>query len=304
LKNRTAFIWILRLSSFFVFIGRGWQHFFWDAPYRSILWDERLLTGTVRLLTGMTWDQYATNASVDHGIQTFIKAMGLFYFFCAAASLRIERRHRFETYALGFGSFTLVFLAFLYCKEKSFQAAQFLEFSAQFSAPVLLIAGLRAESERAIGFLSAGLRSAVALTFASHGAYAIGIYPVPGEFVDMTILILKVKNQTALKFLELAGALDFAVAGALIRNFALPAACGYAMFWGIGTSFARIAANVSMASFSYDILQWMPELLYRAPHALLPLALLILARKPQESFLQDRQVSNTSTSIQGASPTP
>ncbi|MES2854543.1 MAG: hypothetical protein V4692_01715 [Bdellovibrionota bacterium] len=269
---------LLRLSVAAVFFGRAWQHLFWDAPFRTILWDEELLTGAVEFFTTMTWSEYATSGEVDTIIQFLIRGTGVLYLLCAAAALRVKASHAFERFVLAIGSVGLTILALLYYKQKFYQLGQFLEYACQFGAPMLLLWATRKPSAIYSKHFSIALRVAVALTFACHGLYAVGYYPVPGEFVDMMISILGVTDAQALKLLEIAAVLDFGVAGALVFGIALPYAFAYAAFWGVLTTLARIFANVSYANLVGDSAQWLPEAIYRLPHAFVPMvAFLIVA---------------------------
>lgn len=269
-------IWLLRLSCFLVFVGRGWQHLFTgDAPFRVLFWDEDLLTPLVKSLFGMSWDQWATSELVDNTIQSSIYITGAFYFLCAVLSLFVQRNHRFIKIILGIGCASLVFLAFLYFKDRFYQWAQFFEYAAQYMAPGLLIWAVSTDRRPPFGFDFA-IRLAVALTFICHGLYAFGYYPVPGNFVDMVIQILNVSDSKAIELLEFAAILDFAVGGLLIMGILKRFAYGYAIFWGVATTSARLMANLSWDLLGADLMRWLPEFLQRGPHATLPAAGLVL----------------------------
>lgn len=269
-------IWLLRLSCFLVFVGRGWQHLFTgDAPFRVLFWDEDLLTPLVRTVFGMSWDEWATSESVDGAIQSSIYITGAFYFLCAILSLIVQHSDRAIKFLLGIGCASLVFLAFLYFKDRFYQYAQFFEYAAQFMAPGLLIWAVSVKKFPPMGF-DFSLRLAVALTFICHGLYAFGYYPVPGNFVDMTIQILNVSDSQALALLEIAAILDFAVGGLLIMGILKPFAYGYAIFWGVATTAARLMANISWDLLGSDLMRWLPEFLQRGPHATIPAAGLVL----------------------------
>jgi hypothetical protein len=144
-------------------------------------------------------------------------------------------------------------------------------------APLLLI---RARTRPESGGLSALARLAVAGTFVGHGLYAAGIHPVPGPFIDMVILHFGVTESSARHMLLLFGLLDFAVGAAMLlphrlaRFFLL-----YAAIWGGLTALARIGwhFDAGRPGLGWDI--WISEVLMRAPHAGIPLWLLL--RKPE-----------------------
>lgn len=295
-------IWLLRLSCFLVFAGRGWQYLIsGDAPFRVLFWDEDLLTPLVNSLFGMSWNDWATSETVDATIQTAIYINGAFFFLCAGLSLIVQRSHKFIKFLLGVGCALLLFLAYLLFKDRFYQAAQFLEYAAQYMSPPLLIWAVSAQKKiPPVGF-DFGLRVAVALTFICHGLYAFGYYPVPGNFVDMVIQILGVSDAQALDFLEIAAILDFAVGGILLIGVFKPFAYGYALFWGVATTLARFLANLSWELLGSDLLRWTPEVLHRGPHAVIPAAGLVLSSayvaKKIASYLERKRLKNSNQTI-------
>lgn len=270
-------IWLLRISCFFVFIGRGWQHLIsGDAPFRTLLWHEELLTPLVNNYFGMTWNEWATSESVDANIQLSIRLTGVFYFICAGLSLFVQRTHTFIKVLLGIGCALLTSLAFLYYMDRFFQVGQLLEYAAQFMSPALLIWAVSAKRVPPKGFELA-IHIAVALTFICHGLYAFGYYPVPGNFVDMVIQILNVSDEQALLFLKIVAILDFAIGVTMLIPFLKPFGYAYAVFWGFATTIARLWAYVSWDLLGADLMRWMPEFLQRIPHATIPAVGLILS---------------------------
>jgi hypothetical protein len=173
-------------------------------------------------------------------------------------------------------SFLLIFLAFLYWKEKSFITAEFFEYSAQFLLPIILHLLIRyPHQEKKINYF---LLFSIAVTFTAHGLYAVGFYPVPGNFVDMVIVILGVTEEIAYKLLFFVGMLDFILAVAIFFPFANKAFLSYALLWGLLTSFSRLWATFHPELPFYSLHQWIWEVFYRLPHAGLPLAALVLSR--------------------------
>lgn len=267
-------ILLLRLSCFTVFFGRAWQHLFQDAPFRAILWDEELLSGFVSRGLGMSWNEYATSAVVDQVIQAITRGHGVLYLVCAILSLTVKNGDRVAKVVLSVGAFALFTLACLYCKQKFYQVGQLLEYAAQFGAPVLLLWAL--SSRETSHWFETTMRVCVALTFVCHGLYAYGYYPVPGEFVDMTIEIMKMSESQSYLFLKICGVIDFVIGAAILSNIAKPFVLCYAIAWGALTALARVVSNVSLsdANFANNLFQWLPEVIFRLPHALLPAAAL------------------------------
>lgn len=269
---------ILQIAAIGVFLGRAWQHLYWDAPFRTLLWDERWMKGIIEGIFNLDWQDYVRSAKVDRGIQLSIRITGGFYILCAIAAIFIDRLKKWAYTILYIGSAALFLLAFLECKERFFFLAQFLEYALQFSTPVFLILAHR---QQKIGpRLIFWMKLAAALTFVSHGLFAIGYYPTPGYFVEMVMNIMGVGQETAVQVLQLAGILDFIV-GVLIffpPKLALPA-LAYMIFWGFGTTIARVWGYFH-PEIIVDILnQWFYQSLFRIPHFLIPLFLFLLLRK-------------------------
>ncbi|MEW7290368.1 hypothetical protein [Aquimarina sp. 2304DJ70-9] len=273
---------ILRLSTFLIFLGRSYQHIVWDAPYRAFLWDEAILKGVIENILDITWNDYVTSLSVDSSISFSIKMIGVFYLLCAIVTLMIKPNMKKlgKIFLLG-GSIGLFILAFLYCKEKFFHVGQFFEYTIQILSPVLLymvmFTSIEFKKIRLIALI------AIALTFSCHGLYAIGYYPRPGTFIDMTLNTLHVNEPSAHLMLKIAGILDFIVAIAIFIPRISYAALIYAFIWGGLTAIARLVGH-----FHFDFLwntfsQWTWEVLIRLPHALIPLSIIIVDR-PETLF--------------------
>ena len=64
---------IIQIAAIAVFLGRGWQHLFWDAPFRALLWDEDWMSGIVQAVLGMEWKDYITNLEVNDHLENLIK---------------------------------------------------------------------------------------------------------------------------------------------------------------------------------------------------------------------------------------
>jgi hypothetical protein len=247
----------------------------WDAPYRSLFWDQNLMQPWVETLLGMSWQQYATHPMNDQIITLLIRATGVLYAVCAGILLLSESWIIRLRKILVLGSLAILFLAFLRCREKGFDFGFVFECACQVIAPWLLYALLVRKVE--LFKLEKVLKLAIAATFLGHGLYAIGYYPIPGQFIDMTIRTLGVSQSTAVTLLALMGLMDIAIALFIFEPRVAPYFLGYASFWGFATALARPWAYFNL-NFALDSLnQWLPEMFVRMPHAGLPfLALLIM----------------------------
>ncbi len=262
---------ILRLATFMLFAGRAWQHLFWDAPFRALLWDQNTMEGIVLFFRGGTWQEYVTSAVADRRIQLTITGFGIFYAFMALITLVIRPRHlkRFSgLYILS--SVSLVFLAVLYMMEKFYHVGQFFEYALQFMLPLLFLYTLTQQIN--LSRLLLVMKICIALTFTAHGLYAAGFYPQPGVFVDMFISILHVSEPVAKNMLFSAGMLDFIVSVAVFVPRISKYALLYAALWGGLTAVARTWANFYFDFPFSSMHQNLYETFYRMPHMLVPLA--------------------------------
>jgi hypothetical protein len=272
---------LLQFSAGAVFLGRAWQHLYWDAPFRVLLWDESLLRGAVETVLGWSWRQYVGSPEVDEAIQWLIRGVGALYLLAAVAVYLHRRAPRISNAVVAAGGFNLIFLAFLETKAHFFYPAQFFEYSLQFSAPFFLLA-YRRDGAWSPGLILA-MKAAIALTFVSHGLFAAGYYPRPGYFVEMVMKILRLDQDSAVAFLNAAGLLDFVTAAAIfLPRRAARWALAYMIFWGFATTMARIAAHFYPELWTYTLSRWVHESLFRFPHFLIPALVWLLTFQGRE----------------------
>ena len=287
--NNTTLLKILKLSSFFVFLGRAYQHLFWDAPYRSFFWDQKLLEPIINFVFDTSWQSYVTNLNTDHAIQILTRCIGVLYAVCAVISITIDQNSKkWEQRILKLGSVSLVLLALMITKEKFYHLVMFFEHTIQFGVPIALIYFLKHKNIPQLLFY---LKVFIALTFTCHGMYAIGVfYPLPGNFVTMTLNILPISENLAKNLLFTAGILDFIIAIAIFIPKISKAALLYAAFWGLITAFARIASGLHY-DISFSIVhQYLYLVIYRLPHGIIPLLVYLYLAKKE---IKDTKTSNT-----------
>lgn len=262
---------LLKWSCFFVFIGRAYQHLFWDAPYRAFLWDQKLLEPVINFLLNKSWKDYVTSLQTDNSIQLFTRVNGFFYALCAIVSLIITKKsHKILKALLLLGGINLIVLSLLLTKEKFYHLAMFFEHTIQFGCPFLLLYGLQKTDKKLLLYLKIG----VALTFICHGVYAVGIHPLPANFVTMSLNILPFNEPNIKQFLFVMGVIDFIIGILIFIKYTQRTALLYACIWGFATALARI-----ISGFTYDISleimhQYLYLVIYRLPHGIIPLLLL------------------------------
>lgn len=292
MSNKTI-ISFLKFSCFLVFAGRAYQHLFWDAPFRSLLWDQALLEPIITGFFNMQWQDYVTDLEIDNTIQSVIRGHGVFYTICAFIALLIHPySKKWMKLILTLGGISLVLLSILLTKEKFYHLAMFFEHAIQFSIPFVLLYFMKnSNTDRLISVL----KVIIALTFTCHGLYALGtIYPLPANFVTMTLNILPVSEPTAKSFLFIAAILDFLVAILIFIPKTAKPALLYAAVWGLLTALARIVNGLSYDISLATLHQYLYPTIYRVPHGLIPLLVYLLIKR-KSSNLQFTNSLNTAT---------
>ncbi|MFT4667949.1 MAG: hypothetical protein ACI9XB_004924 [Gammaproteobacteria bacterium] len=265
---------LIQTATVFVFLGRAWQHLFWDAPFRVLLWDELWMKRIIEGIFHTPWERYITSMALDDGIQYSIQGVGVFYLLCAIVAAFIFKVPKWTAKILLLGAAGLFFLACLYCKEKFFSLGQLLEYSTQIVSPLLLYFWVYPKWKAATYRLIA--KVAIAFTFICHGLYAVNYYPRPGNFVEMILNTFGVSEATAVQLLLAAGIIDFMVSIAIfIPGKIAKVALSYIVFWGFATTFARYTSYLDFSYLLESLSQWTWQVMIRFPHFMIPLAILI-----------------------------
>jgi hypothetical protein len=262
----------LQAATVGLLLGRAWQHLFWDAPYRELLWDEYWMRDIVANIFGLSWSDYVSNPIYDERIQLFIRGMGCFFGLSAAAAVGIKWVPRLARVMLCISGAVLFLLAILNWKEYSWQLGQLLEYTLQWITPLLLAA----ISSRSIPdfWIRYASRFAISATFLGHGLYALGYYAVPGTFVEMTMRSLNIGEAAARNFLFVIGSLDVLAALGVVWPVRFKNTIfAYLVCWGLLTSLARVWSYFSFDFWENWLQMWVYELLMRFPHFLVPLFL-------------------------------
>ena len=267
------------VCTFLIFVGQSIEFLFVGSPIRSLIWDESLLSPLFEGVFNVSWKTYVTNLSVDQWAQEASLFMGVIFALAAFSSLMlliVEGRRVFR-FIIMLGIFLLFIMTISSVKDLNYSTLLFLELSIQLSSPLLLLFSYKPDftSERLIPYL----KIIIGLTFASHGLFATGIIYLPGHFVDMTISILGVTEDTAVQFLLIVGLLDIILSLLLFFPRAAKFALMYAIFWGLITALARIIAGFEFDFVQLSLKLFLPQTIYRIPNGLTPcLLLLILSR--------------------------
>lgn len=282
MKEPSAAVRVLKYSTIALFIGWGLLHIFWDVPYRALLWKEAWMSGIIERVFGMKWESYVSSERAAFIISSGIIAIGVFHLLCAASVFTLQSHGQKFARLLPLGSLSLLFIGFLLFLDSSYQMIQWLEKALQITTPLFLFA--LCVKKIAPEKLILPMKVVISITFVCHGLFAMGVLPVPGNFVDMFIMTIGVNESQARQLLKLVGVMDLILGVAIfIPRMAIPM-LAYACFWGFLTAIARPWANIDDMSSSKSIAYWLIQGLYRLPHAGLPLAVLLMIRSQTRSL--------------------
>ncbi|MDX2247933.1 MAG: hypothetical protein SF052_14200 [Bacteroidia bacterium] len=245
-------LFILRLATFFLLLGRGWQFVFYDTPFHRWL-DSSSPT---------PW---------------MIPAIGVFWLICATLAGVVKPGEKLLYGLLIISSLLLMAMTFALWQGSSYQFAQLIEQTAQWATPLLLIYALMSASMNHSGAgpsVEKLILVTTALVFTGHGLYASGIFPQPANFHYMVTSILGISGVSASWFLRVAGIMDFVVSAAIFIPRLRRVGLAYMAVWGLLTALARVIAYVELTDLGATLFEWLPQVLFRLPHGLLPLVVL------------------------------
>lgn len=273
----------MKLAAITLFLGRGLQHFFLDTPYSSFFWDEELL-GDFH----SNWSFFVNDLFSDKLMDRLSKVIGSYFFFMIIIVLMYDgkQKSKWLRYSLIISSILIFIQAILYSKDKFFELPLFLEFSVQFFTPILILIYLFNQLDS----FQKWIKIALAFTFVSHGLYALGIYPLPVHFMEMTMGILDLDEDNAKLFLKIAGIMDIIVSILLFTNEKwLNSALIYMTLWGLLTAFARTVYLLDIALSLENFFLGLPNTMMRLCHGLIPLALFLYLNHPSSYPVKENE---------------
>lgn len=277
----------IRLAALMACLGFGLRALFSDLPIRALVWDEQWW-GWCAHLAGMSWKEWVTSATVDAGIETTKLIVGIIMILIAGLITLVKRESKVIRAGLWIAFVFLLIQHFLNWKEHFWQLGQLLELILLTTTPLLYLklGDEKGESQEISTPLKTGevrlIACLVALTFIGHGFYASGVHPVPASFVMMTQASLGVGEETARQLLFGVGILDFIAAILLLipRKKAVLIGLCWIIPWAILTTLARWWSYQGIVEWETLLTQWVPEVIIRLPHVLVPLALWNWVRSP------------------------
>ncbi|WP_299524884.1 hypothetical protein [Winogradskyella sp.] len=268
---------IIQCSVFLIFIGRAYQFLFFGSPFRELLWDESLMTPLIEGLFKIPWNEYASDLRVNSWIELSTKLSAVVFILSAVLAIfwfKISFS-KLKRSILGIGVVILIFTGICIVKSKNYDILQFFELAIQITAPVILLFSEKLLSKTNTS-LMAVLKIAIVLVFISHGLFAMGVMPVPGYFIDMTIGILGFDETKARQFLFIVGFLDVLASIGIFFSRTAPFAFFYLIIWGTVTALARFFIGLAFSPLEYAAHHNLYLTIYRLPHGLLPIAAYLL----------------------------
>lgn len=179
------------------------------------------------------------------------------------------RLRKLNTWFLIISGIILAFLFLLYWKSNHYRIGQLIEYSSQLMT--IILAYLVLNKDNNITKYRFWVKIAVAFTFIGHGLYALGYYPQPGHYIDMTINILGVNESQASILLKIMGILDIVAAILILFTDKFKIIIYYIIIWAFLTTMARLVAHFNAQLLFPFLHQWVLEFLIRIPHIALPL---------------------------------
>jgi hypothetical protein len=291
---------ILKISVFFICIGRAYQIMFFGAPFRAIFWDESFMAPIVEYFTDYSWFEYATSLKVNYWIEFFTKICSFLLLVGAITALFWEKINmiRFKKGMMYTCITILIFLAICISKDKNYDVLQLFELFIQISIPVSLLL-IKQGQEARLEKIKIILKVALSVTFIAHGLFAIGFIYYPANFVDMTIGILGLTETQAKVFLTIAGILDIIVALLIYYPKTIKIALIYALIWGLLTAFARVVFGYNQIFLLDSIHDSLYSTIYRLPHGLIAGIILLIMLKISEEKIEEKSnpISNTNNNL-------
>lgn len=280
MSQKQIILSLLKLCAFLVFIGRAYQFYFFGAPFRAFFWDEALLSPVVEGLSNYSWYDYATSLTVNTWITNFTKLCSFILVVSAFTCLFWDRitSSFFKKSITSISLFILLFLGICMSKYREFGALEFFELSIQIAICLIFFLNNNI-SKINKKQLTLWLKIAVAFTFIAHGVFAMGLFYLPGHFVDMTIKIIDVSETEAKLFLHIVGALDILFSILLFIPKLAKYALIYIIAWGLLTAMARLVYGFNQNFILESFHNYSYLVLYRLPHGLIPLTIFLLITK-------------------------
>lgn len=271
-------IQLLHFWVFCFFIGRAYEALFFDLPLRALFWDQNIMEQLVVTITNDSWQNYVTNQSIniDIIINNLGFSIGIIWLF-TAITIWFIRQSKWLPKLYYFSSFLFFIITLLGWKDKFYTGGFLLEHATQIISPLLLLYLIKKPKNSLR--LRLFIKLIIAITFVSHGLFAVAYYPVSGQWLTWTSNLLGFSSDyNNLLFLKVMGILDFTAAFLLFFKPTFSIAIWYCILWGFLTALVRIVANFYIEMPLESLHEWSYQCFFRLIHGGLPLFLWQLNR--------------------------
>lgn len=269
---------VLRVAAVSLLGAEVWIHVIQEPPYSAFLWDPVYFEWAVKIITGGEWRDYLMGPGADSAVRICTKTMMVLLALGTGSAIFLSKERFWLRWPLYLSSGILFFISFCKFLSVGYQVPMLLEHTLRIVTPVFLVLMVRNGISRR---LYLAMMAATALTFISHGLYALGLgVSVPGHFIDMTMESLGLSESGARIYLQVAGLLDQLMVIGFLIPIARQWAFLYGTFWGFVTSLARLTSYVRFdVLLGMTLIAYLPQFFVRAPHFLVPLILWAYVRK-------------------------
>jgi hypothetical protein len=263
---------LLRVSCALMLIGHGWV----------------CLNGYMPQINSILGD--AGDLLLNDDMQKWVGFLqGLIFLIFSVLVLIRSKKRWFNSVYLLIGCNLLCFFVLKFINAKG-GIGNFLEHSSQFCLPFILYFLVSTDSRKS-KFIETVAIISISLTYIFHGLFGINFqhefilfdHQRPQLFSDMVVVSLGLNQQSSELFFIVVGFLDFISVFFLVFTNEKLKSIGlkYMIFWGLITSLARPWSFFDNTNIVMSLNIWIPELLYRCPHFMIPVCLLIAMNKKQ-----------------------
>lgn len=258
---------IIKFAFLLTLIGSALRYFLFDTPLRILFWNEAVMQPILSHF-GIQWESIANSLLFDRILVWTGKVIATYLSICA---LILLVQKELSKGLIQIVTILFIFFSLLNWMDNFFHLPYLLEQTIFcFTGWVYLM-----EKEQKTSFTF--IKILIALTFIGHGLYAMNIYNIPGEFVQLTMNSTGLNEQNSIIFLKIVGIFDILFSLFLFSKNKKIIVIGliYCILWGIITAFSRITGHFHSELGIHSLDEYWHECIIRIPNGLVPLFLLI-----------------------------
>ena len=160
--------------------GRAWEHLFWQGKLVYKVYDELFIRWIMETFTSNSWQGFLVDKKINPKYIVNLRIIGTLYALLAFMVIFSSSYLRKFKEALLLGCLGYIALIMSQFMASSFHIHSPFELALQFSIPLFLYVSLKHEVIPK-GWITI-IKISVAVTFISHGLYALYIFPIPESF--------------------------------------------------------------------------------------------------------------------------